>query len=448
MISSTTLKTQSLKDLAALAKKKGVGGWQSMKKDQLIRALTKSAPAKASKPASPKAAPAKKKAATKKKPAPAARTVSKLKPTKLKPAAAAPPKQAAKPTAKNGAPAKIAPKAAAPKEAPKPVKVEAKPTAKPARAKPAAANGAKAANPAAQAKVSARIHQAQAMRDRLKDLSGSGFKPTEGRKNDRDRIVLIVRDPYWMQAVWNVTRNTVKRAEAALAEHWHTARPVLRLLEVDGGTTTSTSERMAREIEIHGGVTNWYIEVDNPPKSYRVDLGYLAANGKYFGICRSNSVTTPSPDSTDVIDENWNDIAENYEKIYALSGGYSEENASGELQELFEERLQRPMTPPNSAQFGMGAERMINRQHDFDFKVDAEMILFGATKADARVTLAGEPIKLRPDGSFTLRLAMPDKRQVLPVVATSSNGIEQRTIVIAVERNTKTLEPMVREQSE
>lgn len=447
MISTTALKTQSLKDLAALAKKKGVGGWQSMKKDQLIRALTKSTPAKASKPASPKPAPSKKKAAAKKKPSVAVRAVSKLKPTKAKTVAPIQPKPAVKPAAKNGAPAKIAPKAA-PKETPKPAKIEAKPALKPSRGKPAAANGAKATSPATQAKVSARIHQAQAMRDRLKDLSGSGFKPTEGRKSDRDRIVLMVRDPYWMQAVWNVTRNTVKRAEAALAEHWHTARPVLRLLEVDGGTTTSTSERMAREIEIHGGVTNWYIEVIDPPKSYRVDLGYLAANGKYFGICRSNSVTTPSPDSTDVIDENWKDIAENYEKIYALSGGYSEENASGELQELFEERLQRPMTPPNSAQFGMGAERMINRQHDFDFQVDAEMILFGATRADARVTLAGEPIKLRPDGSFTLRLAMPDKRQVLPVVATSSNGIEQRTIVIAVERNTKTLEPMVREQSE
>jgi hypothetical protein len=40
---------------------------------------------------------------------------------------------------------------------------------------------------------------------------------------------------------------------------------------------------------------------------------------------------------------------------------------------------------------------------------------------------------------------MPDKRQVLPVVACTRDGVEQRTIVIAVERNTKVLEPMVRE---
>ena len=53
--------------------------------------------------------------------------------------------------------------------------------------------------------------------------------------------------------------------------------------------------------------------------------------------------------------------------------------------------------------------------------------------------------KLRGDGSFTVRLAMPDKRQVLPVVASTPDGVEQRTIVIAVERNTKVLEPMLRE---
>ena len=151
---------------------------------------------------------------------------------------------------------------------------------------------------------------------------------------DSTRLVLIVRDSYWLQAIWSVTRHSVKRAEAALAEQWHTAGPVLRLLEVDGGHTTSTAERVTREIEVHGGVTNWYIEVNNPPHSYRVELGYKAANGRFFSLCRSNIVHTPAPDSSDVIDENWTDVAENYERVYALSGGYAEDNQSGELQEL------------------------------------------------------------------------------------------------------------------
>ena len=159
-----------------------------------------------------------------------------------------------------------------------------------------------AARPSArQIRIAERIQKAQAERERLKDLSstvafrGKGSK--KGAKSDKDRIVLLVRDSYWLQAHWNVTRQSIKRAEAALAEHWHTAHPTLRLLEVDSGHTTSTSERVSREIEVHGGVTNWYIDVHSPPQSFRVELGYRAASGKFFAICRSNAVSTPAPDS-------------------------------------------------------------------------------------------------------------------------------------------------------
>jgi hypothetical protein len=257
--------------------------------------------------------------------------------------------------------------------------------------------------------------------------------------------VLLVRDAYWLQVCWDITPQSVQRASAALAEHWHVAEPVLRLLEVDTGATTSAAERLVREIPIHGGVQNWYIDVKDSPNSYRVELGYRADGDRFHGLARSNTVTTPRPGSSDTIDRNWTDIAENYEKVYAQSGGYDPASEGGDLQELFEERLRRPMGSPTDTQFGAGAERALCRQRDFSFDVDAEMILFGATKPDARVTLGGEPVKLRPDGSFTIRLSMPDRRQVLPVVARSRDGGEQRTVVIAVERNTKVMEPMIRE---
>ena len=54
----------------------------------------------------------------------------------------------------------------------------------------------------------------------------------------------------------------------------------------------------------------------------------------------------------------------------------------------------------------------------------------------------------RADGSFTVRLSMPNRRQVLPVVASSGDGVEQRTIILAVERNTKVMEPKIREANE
>ena len=73
--------------------------------------------------------------------------------------------------------------------------------------------------------------------------------------------------------------------------------------------------------------------------------------------------------------------------------------------------------------------------------MDAELIVYGVSDPHAHVTLQGEPVPLRPDGSFTVRMALPDRRQVIPVIASSPDGVEQRTIILAVERNTKVLEP-------
>jgi hypothetical protein len=42
-------------------------------------------------------------------------------------------------------------------------------------------------------------------------------------------------------------------------------------------------------------------------------------------------------------------------------------------------------------------------------------------------------------------MTLTDRRQVIPVVASSADGVEQRTIILAVERNTKVLEPRVRD---
>lgn len=288
-------------------------------------------------------------------------------------------------------------------------------------------------------RIAAKLARDAKRQDEKRDLATE----TEDRET-RDRIALLVRDAFWLHACWEVSRQSVARAKAALAEHWHNARPILRIYEVESGSTTSTAEVHHRDIEIHGAVSNWYIEVDDPPNSYRVDLGYLASNGKFFCIARSNVVSTPKPGSSDDIDQNWNSVAEDYERIYALSGGNDE--GGEQLKELFEERLRRPMGSPVVTQFGVGAQGSLNRNREFEFEVDAEMIIFGSSRPNAHVSLSGEPVKLRPDGTFTIRLAMPDRRQVLPIVASSPDGVEERTVVLAVERNTKVMEPVTNDQ--
>lgn len=298
-------------------------------------------------------------------------------------------------------------------------------------------------------RVTKRIQAIKQELYRAKNLAFNGAGQRNGSV-ERDRLVVMVRDPYWLHAFWELTRQGVERAEAALGQEWHSARPVLRLLDVSSNGTTSTAETVLRHIDIHGGVNNWYIDVNDPPKSYRVDIGYLALSGKFYMLARSNVVTTPRAGSSDEIDHNWSDVAENFEKIYAMSGGYADDGPNPELQQLFEERLRRPMNTSMIGKFGRGVNGLLRKRRGqaFQFEVDAELIVFGTTEPDARVTLQGEPVQLRPDGTFTVRFSLPNCRQVLPAVASSSDGLEQRTVILAVERNTKVMEPLCRDSGE
>lgn len=292
--------------------------------------------------------------------------------------------------------------------------------------------------------VVARLRKAIAQQDRRKNLASS----TRPGAYKRDRLVVMVRDAFWLHAYWELRPESIQRAEAAMGQDWHGARPVLRLLDVGSGSTSSAAERVLRDIDIHGGAQNWYVNV-NESLSYRLEIGYLAANGRFFALGRSNVVTTPKAGSSDVVDENWSSVAANFDRIFALSGGYKQAGNSHELQELFEERLRRPMGSPFTTRFGRGLDGIVNGSKEkFEFELDAELLVFGATRPDAHVTLSGEPVAVRPDGSFTMRFNLPNARMVIPAVACSADGVEQRTIVLAIERNTKVMEPLLRDAND
>lgn len=297
--------------------------------------------------------------------------------------------------------------------------------------------------------IVAKIRNAQATKEARKDLAQPAPKPSlvpntqvPPLEKGKDRLILMVRDAYWLHAHWDITRQTVERARVSIAEHWHTAKPILRLLKLDDNGTTNNAETVYQDIEIHGGVRNWYLQIEVPGCSFKVQLGYLTSNGRFYELVRSNTVTMPVAGSKEVVDDHWADIAKDAERIYAMSGGYNEDTQSGDLAEVFEERLKRTMDTDVLSQFGSGAEGSLKRNKQFYFEVDAELVVFGATHPDAHVNVGGEPVKVRSDGSFSIRLPMPDRRQVLPATAKSRDGVDEQTVVIAVERNTKVMEPL------
>ena len=277
-------------------------------------------------------------------------------------------------------------------------------------------------------------------REKLKDLAFDAANKESESVVDKDRIVLIVRDAFWLHTYWEITKNSVARAKAALAENWLGAQPTLRLLKVSADKSTGPVEDPVRDIPIHGGVKNWYIDLDGEPTTLKIQIGYKTADGKFYLMATSNTVSSPTSDSE--VDEHWTDIAEDHEKFYAQSGGYEAVRTSGELKAVFEEKLRRPM---HSMDASAMSHSPIPGFRPFDFEVDAHMVIYGATAPNANVCLAGEPVKLNEDGTFVVRMGLPDRRQVLPVVASSRDGSEQRTTVLAIERNTKVMEPITKD---
>lgn len=73
---------------------------------------------------------------------------------------------------------------------------------------------------------------------------------------------------------------------------------------------------------------------------------------------------------------------------------------------------------------------------EFFMHLNAEVIFYGGTHPDAKVTINGKEIALRPDGSFRYHFVFPDGEFEIPVVATSPDGVETRRGILRFERAT------------
>ena len=389
-MTTASLKEKPVRDLARLAKQHGVAGWHAMRKDQLIRALVRKARSR-----TPVAA--------------AARSVA----VPLRTPMVSP---------------MLTPMLMVSRRA----QGVAKAVAAVALTKPKAV-AIQVQDPA----ITQRLKHARDRMLKAKDLS---TPPESGRppRPVRDRMVLMVRGPHWLHVFWELTSRSIVRAQAALGQEWHGARPTLRLLQLESGLHASPSERIVREIAVHGGVKNWFIDVREPLR-YRCEIGYLTVSGRFHALVRSNAVSTPTSSQGDTLDVHWGEIVDDCERIYAMSGGFSSEHTSDELQELFQERLRRPMGPPAARSNAMDDDDVAGGVTPFDLEVDAELIVYGVTQPGAYVTMQGEPVKVHADGTFRVRIEMPNRRQVLPIVASTADGAARQMVVMAVERNTKSM---------
>jgi hypothetical protein len=239
-----------------------------------------------------------------------------------------------------------------------------------------------------------------------------------------NRIILMVRDPHWLYTYWEVNENRRGEIRQQIGDDaFYRSREFLRVHD--------EGSRKHHDIEV-GGARNWYVHVPAANRTYYVEIGFLTPDGRFIAAARSNNVTTPLDTMSDVIDEQW--MIPDWDKMYALSGGFGLGRSSGEIKELMKKRFQSEASSgwlfsPSSPTRKLG-------ERPFWLVANCELIVYGATEPSATVTVQGRKINLKEDGTFSLRFALPDGRQVIPIEAIRDDGAQRRKITPQVERKT------------
>ncbi|MBU1867754.1 MAG: DUF4912 domain-containing protein, partial [Candidatus Margulisbacteria bacterium] len=145
-----------------------------------------------------------------------------------------------------------------------------------------------------------------------------------------NRIVAMVRDPYWFFAYWEVSsRRRDEIGQMVGGDLFSRSKEVLRVYDTENWNYF--------DIQLTAGSASWYIKVPAPNRTYCVDIGFLLPDGRFIAAARSNWITMPLDRMSDLIDEEW--MIPDWEKIYSLSGGFGIGKGSQEIRELVKKRF-------------------------------------------------------------------------------------------------------------
>ncbi|MBI3852173.1 MAG: DUF4912 domain-containing protein [Verrucomicrobia bacterium] len=302
-------------------------------------------------------------------------------------------------------------------------------------------------------------------------------------------LLLTARDPHWLYAQWDLTREQQKKYNALSGDH----HLVLRIyINAAGGGPVS-------QIHVHPESRHWFVPVDRAGTKYVGELGYYRSGGKWVSISTSAATLTP-PDAmsadtsvqfatlpvdvpfaqllqlvkavvrehiplTEILQqlrasglmhlpkENLPPAGQwTSEQERALAGIVTMDKVrcvwigSLEITELIRRQLAAEISSAGVTQFSLPTSPGVSsvsspfggeqRPKSFWFNVNAELILYGATEPGATVAIGGRTIKLRPDGTFSYRFALPDGQYDLPAAATSADGSDTRRAGLRFSRST------------
>lgn len=256
-----------------------------------------------------------------------------------------------------------------------------------------------------------------------------------------DKMILQVRDPWWLYVYWEVKQHTLNDVRNRFNGHFQGARFVLRVYDVSFIHFNGKNAHRFFDIDIPVESRAWYIDVGEAGRSWCVDLGFHLPDGTFITIIRSNVVTTPIDGPSWMTDEQWMIPEDKFARLYGMGFGLGFGGSSPSGKMLTEQLKKGGLKMPNvssptslSSPFrGFGKD---HKQKNFWFFVDAELVVYGATESDAKVTICGEPVALNGDGTFSLRFALPNGKQIIPLEARPADNSDYRSITPIVIRET------------
>ncbi len=123
----------------------------------------------------------------------------------------------------------------------------------------------------------------------------------------------LPRDPFWAYLYWEISRET-RDAICAEEGEWYfdMAESLIRVLNDRG--------ELVKEIPVLLDANCWYLNLA-PNGSYHFELGLKNQQGVFRTIARSNRLTLPPMEPSNVTDEHWAVVSDEFQEILYHSAG-------------------------------------------------------------------------------------------------------------------------------
>ena len=253
---------------------------------------------------------------------------------------------------------------------------------------------------------------------------------------DPEYLVLMQKDPNWMQAFWEVSENRIKNAKKGKG------KLVLRLFDISDDLTVKRGKKKKfHDVVVPADARSWYVENKASNNTIAV-LGF--AEGKNFmPLVESVPVQTSTLEGSQV---NVDDVFVKASLGGAAMGGFGSsglssmsaknwlESLSSSSGSMFSGALSSAALKSNKLELPKDS---VNYGKDFFLWVKTRLIVYGGTRPDAHLQVRGEPFPLNADGTFSFEEDLPDCTKIIPVFATDKDGDFPTTIVPIVVKRTE-----------